>query len=63
MATDMSQNIPHQWLLACSPLVLFTTYLKATASSLDKVKRSLLLLGNMAVKIRVNKPEAEQSKE
>lgn len=33
------------------------TYLRATASSLDKVKRSLLLLGNMAAKMSVNKPE------
>lgn len=34
----------------------FSAYLRATANSLDKVKRSLLLLGNMAAKMSVNRP-------
>lgn len=34
-----------------------SAYLRATANSLDKVKRSLLLLGNMAAKMSVNKPD------
>lgn len=39
------------------PTLLISPYLRATASSLDKVNRSLLLLGNMAAKMRVNRPE------
>lgn len=31
-------------------------YLRATASSLDRVKRSLLLLGNMDAKMSVKSP-------
>lgn len=34
-----------------------STYLRTTANSLDKVKRSLLLLGNMAAKMSVNRPD------
>lgn len=37
-----------------------STYLRATANSLDKVNRSVLLLGNMAAKMSVNKPEEEK---
>lgn len=37
--------------------MLLSTHLRATASSLDRVKRSLLLLGNMAAKMSVNSPE------
>ena len=39
------------------------TYLRATASSLDKVKRSVLLLGNMAAKMSVNRPEERNMSE
>lgn len=35
-------------------------YLRATAKSLERVKRSLLLLGNMAAKMSVNRPEEEK---
>lgn len=39
------------------PLSAVSTYLRTTANSLDKVKRSLLLLGNMAAKMSVNRPD------
>lgn len=37
-------------------------YLRATANSLDKVKRSLLLLGKMAAKMSVKRPEEGEEK-
>lgn len=42
-------------------MLSFSPYLRATANSLDKVKRSLLLLGNMAAKMSVNRPEEERT--
>lgn len=36
-------------------------YLRATAKSLDRVKRSLLLLGNMAARMRVKRPGEEDN--
>ena len=41
----------------------FNSYLRATAKSLDKVKRSVLLLGKMAAKMSVNRPEEGETKE
>lgn len=41
-------------------LCVIRPHLRATAKSLDKVKRSLLLLGNMAAKMSVNRPEEEK---
>lgn len=37
------------------------SYLRATANSLDRVKRSLLLLGNMAARMSVNRPEGAKT--
>lgn len=52
MSTETSKNV-----LFCSNANTFICpYLSATANSLDKVKRSLLLLGNMAAKMSVNRP-------
>lgn len=39
-----------------------SSYLRATANSLDRVKRSLLLLGNIEPKMSVNRPEEEEEK-
>lgn len=53
---------------SCALLALLSTlpvqrpYLRATANSLDKVKRSLLLLGNMAARMSVNRPEEGEGK-
>lgn len=41
----------------------FNSYLRATAKSLDKVKRSVLLLGKMAAKMSVNRPEEGEEEE
>lgn len=40
----------------------FNSYLRATANSLDKVKRSVLLLGKMAAKMSVNRPDEGEEK-
>lgn len=59
LSTETSQHA----LLNSTANTFIKPYLRATANSLDKVKRSLLLLGNMAAKMSVNRPEEGEEKQ